>query len=129
MSTLTPALETALRRAASIGRDLTPTETRYLLNEIDYLRPQSVETVICSAIKTVEGLIVRGHRHGDCMRTASQIPRVDDEKLNESEQGFITSRNRFVDRLEGRRLQDAAGIPSVALGGYRGAVLFSEDLY
>jgi hypothetical protein len=44
------------------------------------------------------------------------------------DQGFITSRNRYVDREEGLRLQLAAGIESVAPGGYRGQ-LFSEDLY
>jgi hypothetical protein len=44
-------------------------------------------------------------------------------------QGFITSRNRFVNRSEARELQEAAGIASVAPGGYRGDLLFSEDLY
>jgi hypothetical protein len=48
---------------------------------------------------------------------------------NESSQGFITSRNRFVTREEGYALQVAAGIPSAAAGGYRGKRLFSEDLY
>ena len=41
----------------------------------------------------------------------------------------VTSRNRFVSRKEGRQLQDAAGIPSAAEGGYRGDSLYSEDLY
>lgn len=36
-----------------------------------------------------------------------------------SSQGFITSKNRFVDRYEGYKLQIEAGIPS-AFGGYRG---------
>ncbi len=45
-------------------------------------------------------------------------------------QGFITSRNRFVTREEGRVLQDAARIPSMDLPeGYKGSTLFSEDLY
>jgi hypothetical protein len=43
-------------------------------------------------------------------------------------QGFVTSRNRFVTREEGMKLQITAGIPSVG-GGYRGNRLFSEDLY
>ncbi len=45
------------------------------------------------------------------------------------EQGFVTSAGRFVNRAEGRRLQDAAGVSSVAPGGYRGGLLYSEDLY
>lgn len=44
-------------------------------------------------------------------------------------QGFITNRGRFVSRTEGRKLQDAAGIPSADREGYRGNTLFSEDLY
>jgi hypothetical protein len=45
------------------------------------------------------------------------------------DQGFITSRNRFVSRSEAMKLQLDAGIPSVVKGGYRGTVLYSEDLY
>jgi hypothetical protein len=46
-------------------------------------------------------------------------------------QGFITSANRYVDRYEGFRLQEAAGIESVSKDGYREGCrqLFSEDLY
>lgn len=45
------------------------------------------------------------------------------------QQGFITSRNRYVLREEARSLQEAAGLPSVDPGGYRYNILFSEDLY
>jgi hypothetical protein len=84
------------------------------------------EICICAAIK-YEGGIVRGYRHGDCFNTmqAKGIKRTGDEI-----QGFITSRNRFVDRAEGRRLQAEAGIESAAEGGYEyDDCLFSEDLY
>lgn len=87
------------------------------------------ETVICAAIRTVEGIIVRGHRHDGCLRYAATIRAVDETKLRDAEQGFVTSRNRFVDRIEGRNIQEAAGIPSQSLGGYRGYLLYSEDLY
>lgn len=88
------------------------------------------EICICAAIKCSDGTIVRGHRHGDAMWTAREMGK---ELWNEEpfgkQQGFITSRNRYVGREEGRRLQDAAGIPSADPGGYRGTTLFSEDLY
>ena len=45
------------------------------------------------------------------------------------EQGFITSKNRYVSREEGRKLQDEAGIKSIDKDGYRYNTLFSEDLY
>lgn len=86
-------------------------------------RPEPAEICICAAIQLADGRIIRGHRHDDCIQTAIKWqaePRA-------AQQGFVTSRNRFVDRHEGMRLQNAAGIESV--NGYRGEVLFSEDLY
>lgn len=84
------------------------------------------EICICAAIKCVrEGRVVRGHRHNHCIRTAVEM--MVDPTL--AVQGFITSRNRFVDREEGLLLQVAAGIVSKDCVGYRGNVLFSEDLY
>jgi hypothetical protein len=97
--------------------------------ETFYLKKEDVEKeiCICAAVKSSDGKIFRGHRHGDCMRE------IDSRNLTISsdpnDQGFITSRNRFVGRSEGRKLQDAAGIKSADPGGYRGDTLFSEDLY
>lgn len=86
------------------------------------------EIVICAAIKLPDGRIIRGHRHGDCLRTAGAMPGVDPRL---AVQGFMTSRNRFVDRIEGLDIQLAAGIPSAALkyGRDYGTELFSEDVY
>lgn len=111
-------------------------DVQYLFDEIDRLNDrlkmqaiQQKEIVICAAVKSNCGKIFRGHRHGDCFRTikdANQEP-----SHGADAQGFITSRNRFVDRKEGMELQKASGIPSAAEfdGGYRGTTLFSEDLY
>jgi hypothetical protein len=83
------------------------------------------EICICAAVKTPSG-IYRGHRHGDCF-ALMQKKKI--ERTPEDVQGFITSRNRFVDRNEGRTLQEAAGIPSIDPAGYTFKTLFSEDLY
>jgi hypothetical protein len=85
-----------------------------------------LEIVICAAIKLADGLIVRGHRHGDCIHNLNRRPDFRNEQYHGHIQGFITSKNRFVTREEGRKLQDAAGIPSAEKdGGYRGDTLFS----
>lgn len=95
---------------------------------------QSKEVVICAAVKSTTGVIVRGHRHGDCIygMVSGRIMK-DGKKLipgrKQEDQGFITSKNRYVTREEGRILQDAAGIKSVAERGYEGNTLYSEDLY
>lgn len=83
------------------------------------------EVCIVAAIKTVEGIVVRGQRHCDCFQAAARIKVVDEARLRDCVQGFVTSRNRFVTRQEGRQLQDAAGIRVFSAGD----TLTSEDLY
>jgi hypothetical protein len=94
------------------------------------------EIVICSAIRLPDGRIFRGHRHSDCIRTAKEAVewnRGDAKGVWTAsmcgDQGFITSRNRYVGREEGLALQQAAGIASACPSGYRTRQLFSEDLY
>ena len=90
------------------------------------------EICICAAIKMKDDYIIRGHRHSDCIRTAEQIPRYkkDGRPFGEN-QGFVTSRNRYVDRIEGAKLQKAAGIESKMPEGQESfhGELYSEDLY
>ena len=86
------------------------------------------EIVICSAVKTTCGLIIRGHRHHDCL-AAIHHRGLRAEEASADSQGFITSENRYVNRKEGFKLQIAASIPSASPGGYRYPNLFSEDLY
>ena len=85
------------------------------------------EIVICAAVKASDGTIYRGHRHGHCFQ-AIRDAKKECGSYGDS-QGFMTSKNRFVTREEGRKLQDKAGIKSVAEKGYVAETLFSEDLY
>lgn len=86
------------------------------------------EIVICAATKTTCGQIIRGHRHIDCLNT---IKRRGLKHAGPDSQGFVTSRNRFVDREEGLKIQLAAGIPCVNENRkrYHCRELFSEDVY
>jgi len=77
---------------------------------------QVKELILCSAIIMPDGYIVRGHRHNDCIRTASGIEKYKGEK--DMIQGFLTSRGRFVVREEAYKIHF----------GKEGK-LFSEDLY
>lgn len=86
------------------------------------------EIVICAAVISNTGKIFRGHRHSDCIRTMREIGEEPD-KWRQS-QGFITSKNRYVDRKEGFNLQKLAGIASANPDGYDSSKeLYSEDLY
>lgn len=86
---------------------------------------KDMEIVICAAVKTTDGKIIRGHRHHHCIRAINDIPGA---KVNQQAQGFITSRNRYFTREEGLKIQKQAGIKSKNKDGYS-HVLFSEDLY
>ncbi len=86
------------------------------------------EICICAAVKATDWTIIRGHRHRDCfdgiIRRGKQI------RKGFEAQGFITSENRFVDRVEGFNIQQRAEIKSANPQGYNLAGwLFSEDLY
>lgn len=87
------------------------------------------EIVICAAIKINEATIIRGQRHSDAINTA--VERGWKMKAtSQAVQGFITSRNRFVDRIEAREIQRKAGIEGADKYGYfSDKELFSEDLY
>ena len=85
------------------------------------------ELIICSAVKAEDGTIYRGHRHGDAMRACAENGR----KLckGEDQQGFITSKNRYVGRQEARKIFEGGGFKSADPDGFREDTLFSEDLY
>ena len=85
------------------------------------------EICICAAVIAEDGTIVRGHRHGDCLVAIHNMGKK--PQVFAFSQGFITSKNRYVNRWEARVLQEEAGIKSADSGGYRHDILFSEDLY
>lgn len=88
------------------------------------------EVCVCAAIRMPDGYIVRGHRHRDCLRSAGEMARGKGVKRGDVVQGFLTTRERFVNRTEGLALQIAAGRPSAdPTGEYHHAQLYSEDLY
>lgn len=98
-------------------------------NLIDEAKTEN-EVCICAAIKMPDGYIVRGHRHSDCYKTILGIKRYTDVYCEDMIGGFMTTKNRFVDRKEGLKLQLAAGIKTVDREGkYRFDELYSEDLY
>ncbi len=76
-----------------------------------------------------KGLVVLGHRHGQCMWTMSSLTGLRsvtnaEDGVGEYEQGFLTNKNRFVDREEGGKIAFDAGQTEDLR-----TTLFSEDLY
>lgn len=88
-----------------------------------------METIICAAIQLPDGRVIRGHRHADCIHTMERM-RIE-TRHTASQEGFVTSLNRFVGRKEGCGIQIRAGIPSILPlhDAYLNGELYSEDLY
>ena len=74
------------------------------------------------------GLVFSGHRHGQCIYTKCAITGLRDAESGENEQGFLTSKNRFVSREEGLIIALREN-QVIDLREVRGDRLFSEDLY
>jgi hypothetical protein len=94
-----------------------------------------MEVCICAAVK-YKDKIWFGHRHRNALDAMNDelSYSMNREQLShiykDVIQGFITTKNRFVDREEGCHLQFNAGIKSVCKKNpYFNGELYSEDLY
>lgn len=75
------------------------------------------------------GLVVLGHRHGQCMWTIGSLTGLrsvtnGEYSVGEYVQGFLTNTNRFVDRKEGAEIAFNANQIKE-----QKKTLYSEDLY
>lgn len=94
--------------------------------EIELKKYMPIETYLPKNID--KGIVFCGLRHGQCIYSKFAITGLRDAESGENEQGFLTSKNRFVSREEG--LQIALKQNQVIdLKEIRGDRLFSQDLY
>lgn len=75
------------------------------------------------------GIVVTGHRHGQCIWTIGCLTGLRavtnaEDGIGENIQGFLTNTNRFVDRSEGAKIAFDAGQIEKEI-----KTLYSEDLY
>jgi hypothetical protein len=80
-------------------------------------------------INCATGIVFCGFRHPHCMYQMVAITGTRSVKpeCGDYTQGFLTSRNRFVDRKEAAEIAIASG--QILKTEYEDGVLFSEDLY
>lgn len=111
---------------------------------IQSLDKHNMERIYCAAIwykdlptakymptNIDKGIVVEGHRHADIIRTmvnllGKRTCSNGDGCAGESEQGFTTNKNRFVDRVEGLQIAKAA---NQIISDTTFKELYSEDLY
>lgn len=82
-------------------------------------------TQVALPVNLCQGVVVCGHRHDRCIAVYSAL--TGKKTGGNNPQGFLTNRNRFVDRVEGRQIALAAG--QITEDTYHAEDLFSEDLY
>lgn len=86
-----------------------------------------MERIICSAIRFktfgVDGVNVAGKRHSDCFKTFNELTGLKGE-LYQPDWGFLTSLNRFVDKIEAASIAYSANQTDMHHG-----LLKSEHLY
>ena len=70
------------------------------------------------------GIVATGFRHAQCLRLLQSIIGVNQLPLTNHTQGFLTSKNRFVDRYEAAKIAIANNQCKSTV-----TMLFSEDLY
>jgi hypothetical protein len=105
------------------------------------------EYILCAAIwykdlttqtflpKNIDrGLVVCGHRHGHCIDIMSKLGQLRSvqfgpDSVGESEQGFLTNTNRFVDRLEALEIAKKSNQLKADEYIHERIGLFSENLY
>lgn len=82
-----------------------------------FIRPKNID----------RGIVICGYRHPSCMYTMIAITgkRSVLTECGEYVQGFLTSANRFVNRVEGAEIFKAEGKKL----NYSTKELYSEDLY
>lgn len=87
------------------------------------------ERILCSAIKATlknkeNPIIIAGYRHEDCFNSICSF--MDFSNVIKEEQGFITSKNRFVNRIEAKQIAIQAN-QLIRESSFK--ELISEDLY
>lgn len=94
--------------------------------ELELKKPEVLEPRGFSPYNVDKGIVFCGWRHPNCMYQMIAITGLKDYEAGESEQGFLTNKNRFVDRKEGAKIALAADqIDKLKYG----TILYSEDLY
>lgn len=88
---------------------------------------QNCYTVAGSPINIETGYVLCGFRHDNIIKLNYSLGGETTTSKN-SVQGFLTSKNRFVDRKEALKIALAAN-QVLDISNLRGEILFSEDLY
>ena len=115
------------------------TKPEYILCAAIYVDTGKPEPARRSYAYPKTGLLFTGWRHGDCFTSLNawgdllsedakaEVDAIQEAQFHGRNQGFLTSKGRYVDRKEAWRIAFAAGQVEPREG--EGPILTSEDLY
>ena len=86
------------------------------------------ETPVYTVKNIDKGIVLCGFRHMNIVHQCVTLLGKSDYEMGDSVQGFLTSKNRFVDRKEALQIALAANQVK-RIEDVRGTRLYSEDLY
>jgi hypothetical protein len=94
--------------------------------DLPLLKPEVLEPRGYRPYNVNKGIVFSGWRHPNCLYAMSAITGKRECEAGESIQGFLTTKNRFVDRFEGAKIALESGQIEKLNYGKR---LYSEDLW
>ena len=92
--------------------------------DLPLIKPEVLELRGFRPYNIEKGIVFSGWRHPNCIYQKVAITGLRDAESGESIQGFLTDKNRFVDRTEGGRIAFEAGQTKELK-----ETLYSEDIY
>ena len=94
--------------------------------DIELIRPEVLEPRGFRPYNVDRGIVFCGWRHHNCMYQMVAITGKASHEVGKHIEGFLTNKNRFVDRIEGAKIAIESG--QISELNY-GKQLYSEDLY
>lgn len=92
--------------------------------ELPLIKPEVLLNRGVSPYNVDRGIVFCGWRHANCLYQKVSVTGLRDAESGENIQGFLTNKNRFVDREEAAKIAWTAGQTTKEL-----KTLFSEDIY
>ena len=92
--------------------------------DLELKRPDVLEPNGFRPYNVNKGIVFSGWRHHNCLYQMVAMTGKAQHEVGEEIQGFLTSKNRFVDREEGAKIAYEAGQIGDDI-----KILYSEDLY
>jgi hypothetical protein len=96
--------------------------------ELPLMKPEVLQPRGFSPYNVDIGIVFCGWRHPNCIYQMVAITGLRDFEAGDSEQGFLTNKNRFVDRKEGAQIAIKAD-QIVDKDRFNEKSLYSEDIY